>query len=459
MKPRNLALKALDRQDTSPGSAERFLERSFRERPALATRDRALTVHLVQGVLRWRLRIDWVIGRYARSSFEKIHPSVLSILRIALYQILFMDKIPDSAAVNEAVAQARGAGHGHAAGFVNALLRNVCRSRDRIELPGRGDDPIRYLSVRHSYPEWLVEQWVRELGEEPAERLMEACNLVPRLVVRVNTLRIDRGGLLARLEREGVRGSPTRYAPEGVVLEGVRGPVTGLASFGEGLFQVQGEAAQVSSHLLAPRPGETVLDVCAGLGGKSTHLAALMGGLGSVPAVDLSHERLRNMVDSARRLGVGCTRPLVADACGMLPFSAMRPVDGVLVDGPCSGLGTLSKHPDGKWARSRADVERLSRLQTRILDGAVPLVRPGGRLLYLTCTISRRENEDVAYGLCEAHRDMRLVNLKARGPAWASSLVDEHGFLKALPHVHGTEGFFGALFVKEEGAEAVKWEK
>ena len=446
--PRDLALEALNWLDNSPGRVERYLERTLRQHAHLSERDRAFIVHLVQGVLRWRLRLDWTIQQTVRFPFRNIEPPILNILRISIYQILFMDRVPESAAVNEAVMQARGIGREHVVGFVNGLLRNVCRHKDQISFPDRKNEHLRYLSVFYSYPEWLVEKWHKELGMDFTEQLLKAGNQVLDLVIRVNMLKADREGLIKRLQEEQVIAHPTRYSPEGIIIERLRGPVDELRAFKEGLFQVQGEAAQVCAHLLLPGPGESLLDLCAGLGGKSTHMAELTKGKGRILALDMNHLRLVRLAQSSQRLGVAGIQPVVADAGGHLSSLFRCTFDKILVDGPCSALGIVSRHPDVKWARNQEDINRLAHLQKSILSEAVPLLREGGTMLYVTCTISRQENEEVVSDLLKRNSGVVLEDLKDHVPEWGLDLIDDHGFLRTVPHIHYMDGFFGALFKK-----------
>jgi 16S rRNA (cytosine967-C5)-methyltransferase len=448
--PRNLALEALNRLDHSPGGAERYLERTFLQEPHLSDRDRAFIVHLVQGVLRWRLRLDWIIQQTVRFPFKKIEPPVLNILRIAIYQILFMDRIPESAAVNEAVAQAKKAGQEHVVGFVNGLLRYVCRHKDRIAFPDRENERVPYLSISHSYPEWLVQKWIRELGIDFTERLLQAGNQILDLVIRVNTLKTDREGLIKSLEDDEVIGRPTPYSPDGIRVERLHRAIGELRSFRQGLFQVQGEAAQVCSHFLYPRPGEFLLDLCAGLGGKTTHMSQLTQGKGLILALDMNHGKLLRLAQSSQRLGTGGIRSIVSDASSQLSSLFRCSFDRILVDGPCSGLGIISRHPDVKWARDEDEISRLALLQKDILSEAVPLLREGGTMLYVTCTISREENEEVVSDFLERNKGIVLEDLKDHVPEWGFDLIDGHGFLRTFPHIHHMEGFFGALFRKLE---------
>jgi 16S rRNA (cytosine967-C5)-methyltransferase len=448
--PRDLALAALNRSDDSPGFLERYVESSFEKDLGLDERDRAFVVHLVQGVLRWRIRLDWIIKQRVGFPFKKIEPATLNILRLALYQIYFMDRVPDRAAVDEAVKQAGGPGNRHVAGFVNGILRHICRDREGIRFPDPVGDRDRYFSIYYSYPLWLVRKWIRELGPQATERLLEAGNRIPDRVIRVNTVKIDREGLISRLNDEGVSATRCLYCPDGVRMENYKGPVTRLQAFEKGLFQVQGEAAQICSRLMGPREGDRVLDVCAGLGGKSTHLAALMKNRGRVVALDRQPNRLTGLMESVRRLGAGPILPVAADAAEGLSALIRASFDRILVDGPCSGLGVISRHPDIKMTKGKADIQRLALLQRTILNQAGRLLKSGGRLLYATCTISREENEGVVEAFLRENRGVVREDLKNVMPGWGVDLIDDNGFFRTFPNIHGMEGFFGALFRKSE---------
>jgi 16S rRNA (cytosine967-C5)-methyltransferase len=439
----------LNRLDLHSIPTENYLVELFQRDLRLSERDRAFTVHLIQGVLRWRLRLDWIIEKTASFPFRKIENPVLNVLRLALYQIFFMDRVPDSAAVNEAVKQVKTIAENHVVRSVNGILRQVCRDKEQVVFPPREAGLARYLSVRHSFPEWLVRKWLKEVGPGTTEGLLEASNLVPRLVVRTNTLKIRRHALIRYLEGEGLSAGPAHYAPDGVILEGNRGPVDRIPGFQSGLFQVQGEMAQVCSQLLSPRPGEEILDLCSGVGGKSTHMAQMMENSGRILALDRSPGKLIKLAENSRRLGIRTIESVVGDASEDLANMVRMRFDRIMVDGPCSALGIISRHPDVKWNRDENDIFRLSSLQMKILSGSVPLLVEGGRMLYVTCTLSRTENEGVVEGFLREQREMKLIDLRADSPEWCSELLDDSGFLKSYPHVHGTEGFFGALFEKQ----------
>jgi 16S rRNA (cytosine967-C5)-methyltransferase len=444
--PRDLALRVLNGLSRKPGFSASSLDNLFRSRPRLEDRDRAFISQLVQGVVRWRARLDWTIRQTSDFPLKKISIPVLNLLRLALYQILFLDRVPESAAVNEAVKQAKKSQPSYIVAFVNAVLRKACRSKNQIPFPDRGKSPVEHLSTVYSYPEWLVRKWIREWGIDFTEALLESQNRFPSLTVRTNPLKINRSDLIHRLDAEsGVLGKPTPYSPQGVRLSDFRGRVDQDKAFQDGLFQVQDEAAQLTSMLLSPVAGESVLDLCAGYGGKTTHLAELMGDQGKVIALDMNRTRLVSLATNAARLGIRSALAVAADASTELSSLFRVRFDRIMVDAPCSGLGVISRHPDGKWNKQEEDIPRLAQLQKAILHSACSLLRRGGTLLYVTCTLSREENEEVVEACLAGNKDMALVDLKDRAPLWASDLIDAQGFLRTFPHLHGMDGFFGAL--------------
>ncbi len=447
---RDLALTALNRFERESIPPRYFLEDAFVKYPDISERDRALAVHLTNGVLRWRLQLDWVIEQHLRFPFRKVEPTVLNIIRIALYQILFMDRIPYAAAVNEAVKQAKKIKRPHLVRFVNGLLRQIIRKKDSTPFPDQETDPVRYYSVSYSYPPWLVRKWIAELGEAPASDLMEASNQIPDLVIRTNTLKISRDSLTDCLKREGVVGVPTPYSPVGIRIKEIKGPITKLAAFKAGLFQVQGEAAQVCTMLLGPLKGKRVLDVCAGVGGKTTLLAELVGPRGGVIGLDIRRVSLVRLAEAARRLGTSWIYPILYDATRSMGGLFKNRFQYILVDSPCSGLGTISKRPDIKWTKTEEQIQQLSRDQAQILSRASELLCEGGKLLYVTCTISRQENEEVIEGFLASHQWMQLVDLRAVAPQWVRELIDDDGFFRSYPHVHHMDGFFAAMLTKKE---------
>jgi 16S rRNA (cytosine967-C5)-methyltransferase len=447
--PRDLALKALNSLISKPRHSGNYLENLFRINPHLDDRDRAFISQIVQGVLRWLKRIDRIISQFSHISLNKIDSHPLNILRIAVYQIFYLDRVPESAAVNEAVNQTKKRKHSrHIISFVNGLLREICRNKDKITFPDREGERSAFLSTFYSYPEWLVNKWIGEVGKDFTEKLLAAQNNLPYLNIRTNTLKVTRERLIDYLADEGIAGKALSYAPEAILLEGFKGRVTESEAFKRGLFQVQDQGAQVVSHLLNPRPGDIVLDICAGLGGKTTHLLEIMGGEGRVIALDINRTRLVNLLNNARRLGIAGVMPVTADASISLESVFRNKFKTVLVDAPCSGLGVISRHPDGKWNRNEGDIGRLAQLQKSIINTAALLVQKGGNILYVTCTVSREENEEVVQDFLSNNRDISLIDLKETSPEWAVDLIDDQGFFRSYPHIHNMDGFFAALFMK-----------
>ena len=443
-----MALKGLNRLSRGSVIPGNYLDEILRHNP-LDYRDKAFVSHLVQGVLRWRIKLDWIIEQSVSFAFKKISPSVLNILRLAVYQIFFLDRVPESAAVNEAVKQAKLNNHRQVVSSVNGILRNICRQKDKIIYPDPARKPFDYLSVYYSYPKWLVKKWAKEFGPEFTEDLLSAGNRIPALCIRTNILKIDRPALIKLLTGEGVKADPAPYLPCGILINGLRRKVDKLDSFKKGLFQVQGQAAQIASYLLAPQSDEVVLDICAGLGGKTTHLAEYMGNRGKMLALDISIQRLLILKNNSKRLGTSSITSLSADASRSLSSLFRVKFDKIIVDAPCSGLGVISRHPDGKWNKNDEDIGRLAFLQKAILNEAVSVLRRGGRILYMTCTISEEENEGVVNSCVASNKDLYLEDLRDYIPAWGGGLIDDRGFLKTFPHIHNMDGFFGALLRKE----------
>ena len=449
-KPRELALKTLIKLDKTDSYAGNYLEDIFKSNQGFDDRDRAFISTLIQGVLRWKLRLDWIIGQFSKTPVRKIDPEILNTLRLAVYQILFLDRVPESAAVDIAVEQVKARkGHHHIVSFVNGVLRNICRNKTGINFPLRSRTPSKYLSSYYSFPLWLAERCLDELGMDSAEKLFEAQNSFPSLNIRVNRLKTDRDKLIKILADEGKEGIPAEYAPDCIILKNFSGRIERLSSFKKGLFQVQDQAAQIVSWLLNPIPGEDILDVCAGLGGKSTHLMELMEGRGTVTALDTDKKRLDGLKESARRLGISGIKTVAADASRPFLTVLKQTYDRVLIDAPCSGLGTIGRHPDIKWNRTEPDIKRISRLQRKILENSAEAVKRGGVVLYAVCTYTREENRTVIDNFLARTNGFSIVDLKEQIPEWGTNLIDNDGFFRSYPHKHYMDGFFAALLKKE----------
>ncbi len=426
------ALRILCRVEEDQAFADLALEAAL-ERAKLPPRDRALTTELVYGTLRWQRRLDWILAPHSRRRIERLDPWVRNLLRLTAYQLQFLQKVPAWAAVNEAVALAKRRAHGEAAPFINAVLRSLTRSGG--EPPTLPADPVEAVAMRLAFPSWMARRWAARFGLDEAERLMTALDERPSVTVRVNLLRCSREALARRLlEEEEVASSPTALAPEGLTLENP-GPSFKFKTFKEGWFTIQDEGSMLIGHLLAPNPGETVADVCAAPGTKTTHLAALMQHSGKVVAMDPHAGRLKLVARSAARLGIRIVQCHGGSAEILAPKFTNH-FDRVLVDAPCSNLGVLRRNPDAKWRRTEVELPRLAERQRVILTAAASMCRPGGMLVYATCSLEPDENEAVVFPFLETHPEWRLDP-----PAKFPIPLEAPGVLRCLPHRHGTDGF------------------
>jgi 16S rRNA (cytosine967-C5)-methyltransferase len=400
--PRALAVHILNRVDAEEAFAEPLLDSVLSSGQPPAEADRGLLTFLVYGTLRMRGLLDFLIDRFYRGKPATLDPGVRNILRVALYQVRFAEKIPAYAAVDEAVGTAKRLAPGRDK-LVNAILRNALRGLAGIEFPDPETDPAGHLSVVHSHPRWLVERWIGCCGLEETRALCRADNEIPPLTLRVNTLKTSRSGMLERLERAGLEVKATALSPDGIVLE--KPPVSPreLPEIAEGLLFIQDEASQMIPHLLAPRSGERVLDLCAGSGGKTTHLAALMDNGGEIVAADNQQAKLRALESTAMRWGASAVRTALVDATDPDRMARLGTFDRVLVDAPCSGLGTLRRNPEIRWHLTERRLAEMPPLQGRILANAAACVRPGGTLLYSTCSVMPEENDGVVAAFLEAH--------------------------------------------------------
>lgn len=419
--------------------ADAALGRCLR-RAGLARRDRSLATQLVYGTLAWQGLLDRAIEQGGRDPLE-LDAALRTLLRLALFQLVRLDRVPDFAAVDTAVELSKEVKRGAAGGLVNALLRRFLRRGKRIALPPRTPDLAAHLAVAFSHPRWLVERWLDELGAAETEALLAANNAAAPTVVRVNRRRADPARLVAALAERGIAARPAAYAASALVLESGGDPGD-LPGHREGWFALQGEASQLVVALLDPPVGARVLDVCAAPGGKATAIAERVGDGGLVVAVDRQRRGLRVLQRAAARLGVRVAA-VNADSA-VLPLDPGWTADAVLVDAPCSGLGTLRQHPEIRWRRAAADLPVLAARQARLLDVASQRVAPGGGLVYATCTISAAENADVIARFLATHPGFSLDDPRRHLPPDAHPLVGARGFLETFPHRHGLDGFFAA---------------
>jgi 16S rRNA (cytosine967-C5)-methyltransferase len=420
-----------------------YADRAFRaeaDRARLDPRDRAFAMRLAYGAIQMMATLDWVLEAFITRPLAELDPVVLAALRVGLYDLLFMAGTPPRAAVSEAVELVKAvAPRAHA--FVNAVLRRAALE-GRRRLGELDDSTPSGAALAHSHPGWVAERWFAELGPEAARALMRRDNEPAESAIRANRLRTDAPAVVELLAAEGVEARTDSLAPEAVVIESPY-DVHGSPIFAEGLVMPQSRGSMLVARALDPRPGERVLDLCAGPGAKTTHLAALMRGEGEVVAVEADPHRAEAITENARRLGASPVRVVVGDASERA-FGVGY--DRVLVDPPCSDLGTLQSRPDARWRKTPEQVADLQTLQRRILAAAAAAVRVGGRLVYSTCTISAAENQHVVQEFLAESANFRICDQRGWQPRLPASVP---GFLQTLPHRDGTDGFFVAALERQ----------
>jgi 16S rRNA (cytosine967-C5)-methyltransferase len=414
-------------------------------------RDRALAAEIATGVQRQRAALDHLIAHFARRPLERLDAEVLEILRLSVYQLLHLSRVPASAVVDDAVNLAGKAGKRSAGGLVNAVLRGISRARSALPLPAKPADEsdreraLDYLSVTLSHPRWLAARWYDRLGLPRAEAWMVFNNRPAPLTLRANGLRASVGEVRDRLAGAGVTTRPGRFAPDSLVVEEGH-PLRGPDADG-GWFIVQDEASQLVALLAGERPGPLVLDTCASPGGKTTAFAAAVDGRGLVIACDVRDRRMTLLRHTVRTAGADNVKLVQADVMAPLPFHTA--FSTVVVDAPCSGLGTLRRDPDIRWRRREADLDTLALAQRRMLAHAAAVVAPGGRLVYATCSSEPEENEDLAAAFLRETPGFTLLDARRAHPALPPGTVDDRGHLRTEPDTHDLEAFFGAVFERD----------
>ncbi len=463
MHARKIALLSLTEWESGDRNIEVVLEHRLAG-ANLDARDTALTQNLTYGVLRWKGRLDWVLDQYVKGSLRSLPVPIRNALRLGLYQIDYLDRIPPRAAVNESVELAKEFGHKGTAGLVNAVLRNILTSI-RPDFPDMRKDPVGHISVVYSHPRVLVERWIARYGTEMTVVFCEYNNEVPRLVARANGLSSTTPALARALKSEGQDTRPGRYFDECLeILTG--GDVSRLSCFTAGMMQIQDESTLLAVQLLDPRPGEDIIDMCAAPGGKTTYIAERMLGEGTIKAFEISELRADKLDSNIERLSIGNCSVIRDDAMA----AADGPVDGVLVDAPCTGTGTFGRRVDSRWKfdllareRVRSDIDELKRMhprqifarqvgrQLRLLLKAATLVDDGGRIVYSTCSMEPEENEQVVARFLEKRPDFALEDASDFVPP----MFVEGGFVRALPHKQAIDGAFAARLVKSGGTPLV----
>ncbi|RXZ77019.1 16S rRNA (cytosine(967)-C(5))-methyltransferase RsmB [Paenibacillaceae bacterium] len=411
----------------------------------LSRADAGLATELVYGTLQRRNTLDYWLAQFVSKGLQRLEPWVVELLRMSVYQIVYLDRIPPHAAVNEAVQIAKRRGHAGIAGMVNGVLRNMLRRRDELIVPDESD-PAQRIALQHSHPLWLVKLWLKELGEAETEAVCAAGNVPPSSSLRINLRRLNRDEAVARLSEEGCEAVASALAPAGVIVTS-GGNLADTIGFRDGFWTVQDESSMLVAEAADPQPGMRVLDCCAAPGGKTAHLAEKMNNEGTVWANDLHPHKQKLIAAQAERLGLTCIKTMSGDAAQLKEHLTVDSMDVVLLDAPCSGLGVIRRKPEIKWTKSLQDIDSVAQVQQRLLASAAQLVKPGGTLVYSTCTIARSENELQIEQFLKEHPDYSL------DPNWPAPLLDNlrlagaippdfAGMVQLLPNLAGNDGFF-----------------
>jgi 16S rRNA (cytosine967-C5)-methyltransferase len=436
---RGLAIKILNRIDRTDAYLERMLDNEMKS-TELSGPDKALLYEIVHGVVRWQGRLDWILNGFYKGTFSKAIPNLKNALRVALYQILFLDRVPDYAAVNEVVEFVKKLQGQKPADLVNAVLRNIIRSKNAIRYPDPEEDLVGYLSAYYSHPSWMVKRYAARFGREDTEKLLMYNNEKPYLTLRINALKTKPEEFKTLLENVNLKYHQGSYLPEFFKLLNLTN-ITAWEYFAKGYFNIQDESAGLACRLLDVQEGFRVLDMCAAPGGKTAYIAALMHSRGEVVALDRFESRLKLLQKNMDRLEVDCVRTSVSDA---LEYKSI-PFDRVLVDVPCSGSGTLSKKPDIKWKKDIFDIRNLNVLQLKLLSKAATLVKPDGVVVYSTCSIEPEENFQIVKKFLEENPNFSFESAKGKFP---DEIIDENGCIQTLPHIHKMDGAFAAKLVR-----------
>lgn len=443
--PRYMAFALIEAGQRPTLPLDRAIEDAAQQLERLSQKDKGLCHAIVFGVFRHRGRLDQLICHGSKLAFDRIDPKVKTILRIGVFQIVFLDRVPDFAAINTTIELAKPICGKKASGFINAVLRNISRSHKDIALPSSHKNLTGYLTAAFSIPGWLGKRWTARYGTEKTLALGKALMELPPLTLRINPRKVTRESLTEAFDRAEINAQPTQFSSLGIQIQTSGVAIPDLPGFNEGLFQIQDEAAQLAVQLLGPKPGENILDACAGLGTKTCHMALAMENKGNITANDTGESKAERLNREARRLGIDMIRSTHVDMsrAGFNDFCSY--FDRVLVDAPCTGLGVLARNPDSRWKRQSKDIMRMAAMQKKILNGSANLVAPGGVLVYAVCSCEPEETTQVIERFLEKRKDFSPdpSGFEARLPFFCDS--GGNTFSKTtFPDYLDMDGFFMA---------------
>lgn len=407
-----------------------------KELDTLEAKDKGFANELIYGTIKWRLRLDYVLDQFSKTPVKKMKPFVRQLMRMSVYQILFLDKVPASAAINEAVKIMHKRKMSNLSGFVNGVLRNIDRNKSEITYPN--------LSVYYSIPEWIITRWMKYYGEMETKAICESLSQRARVCIRINTLKTTKDKVKALLSEEGITVLEEGFLPESLYIHAPSG-IHHSPSFKAGLWTVQDESAMLVGHVLGPEKGDEILDVCSAPGGKTVHLAELMQNEGHIIGADIHEHKIELIEKNAKRLGASIVEGRLQD--GMLINEDWKEkFDKILLDAPCSGLGIIKRKPDIRYAKDETAIRDINNIQRKLLKNAINYLKKDGILVYSTCTLTQEENQNmVEYALSLG---LQLDAIPYDMPACLKPYIKDNAYIEILPHVTDTDGFFMARFRK-----------
>lgn len=411
----------------------------------VAPKDRALANEIIYGTVKYRLQLDYIINTYAKTPTKKMKPFIRNLMRMSVYQLCHLDKIPDSAVINEAVKIIHKRKMSNLSGFVNGVLRNIARNKDHIPYPDPHKDPIKYRSIYYSVPEWIVAMWLKDYGLEDTDALLSALNDRAKVCIRHNPLKATKEAFLAHLQEEGVEITQKGFVEEAYYIQTLQ-QIGHSASYKKGEWTVQDESAMLVAHVLEPKPSECILDMCSAPGGKTTHIATLMGNTGEVIATDVHEHKIEIIQKNSQRMGLSCIKAYLQDGTQKRQDWHEK-FDRIVLDAPCSGLGIIKRKPDIRYSKTQEDLKDIIALQKKLIHVAYDYLKPGGTLVYSTCTLNKDENEHmvdymVNYGFIKDDLTKTL-------PLCLKNLLKDNAYIQILPQATQTDGFFIAKLKKE----------
>ncbi len=444
---RDIAYFVLNKVELQDAYANLVLDNALRKQN-ISPEDTRLITEIVYGVIRQKRYLDWILRQFLLKKKRALPAHLENIFRIGIYQLFFLDSIPDYAAVNETILLAERHGFTTHKSFINAVLRNILRKKSTILLPDKRNDPLTHIAIKYSHPDWMVKLFLNQFDLENTIHLCESNNLPAPTHLKINTLKITLSEFTKLLHQQDIQTHPSPLLPDSLILDS-HCPIRQLPGFKEGYFHVQDDASQLVCHVVHPEPCAIVLDLCAAPGGKAFYMAQVMKNKGEIIAIDLNEKRLRLLEETSEKMGISIIKSRAVDATGDLSPIIQGLADIILVDAPCSGLGVLRRKVDARWKKKEQDISNLVNLQRNLLQNAVQYLRPDGILVYSTCTLTKEENQLQIQSFLLEHPEMKLESVESYLPPLAKDTVTEEGYMFTLPFRDRTDGMFACRMRKK----------